>query len=260
MRQYEDLNIAREGHVGIIEICKPPYNFFDIEMIRHIADMLELFDLDDQIRTAVLCASGKTFCAGADFASPASSTTVASSDVSGNHLYKEALRLFRTSKVLVAAVHGAAIGGGLGLALAADFRITCPEARFSANFARLGFHPGFGLTVTLPELVGQNAAELLLYTGRRIGGEEAVRMGLANQCVPQMEVRAAAIELAREIAVSAPLAVAATRETMRNALTDRIRRAIDHELAQQTRLRATADFREGVAASKERRDPVFNGR
>ena len=104
-------------------------------------------------------------------------------------------------------MHGAAVGGGLGLALVADFRVTCQEARFSANFNRLGFHPGFGLTATLPRLVGAQQAALLFYTGRRIPGDEAVRIGLADVLVPQAEVRSAAQALALEIAQSAPLAV-----------------------------------------------------
>ena len=109
----------------------------------------------------------------------------------GKHLYKEAIRLFRTKKPIIGAIHGAAVGGGLGLALVPDFRVTCAEARFSANFNRLGFHPGFGLTVTLPRLVGAQQAALLFYTGRRISGDEAVRLGLADVLVPQAEVRSA---------------------------------------------------------------------
>src|SRR5690606_13245125 len=135
---------------------------------------------------------------------------------------KEASRLFRTRKPIVAAVHGAAIGGGLGLACVADFRVTCQEARFSANFTRLGFHPGFGLTATLPRLVGPQMAALLFYTGRRIPGDEAVRIGLADLLVPQAEVRSAAEALATEIAQSGPLAVVATRETLRRGLADAV--------------------------------------
>ena len=120
-------------------------------------------------------------------------------------------------------MHGAAVGGGLGLALVADFRVTCQEARFSANFNRLGFHPGFGLTATLPRLVGAQQAALLFYTGRRIPGDEAVRIGLADLLVPQAEVRSAAQALALEIAQSAPLAVMSTRETVRRGLSMRSR-------------------------------------
>ena len=88
-------------------------------------------------------------------------------------LYIEGNRLFRTKKPIVAAMHGAAVGGGLGLAMVADFRVTCPEARFCANFTRLGFHPGFGLTVTLPAVIGPTKAALMFYTSRRVPGDEA---------------------------------------------------------------------------------------
>jgi enoyl-CoA hydratase/carnithine racemase len=205
----------------------------------------------------VLCAQGKSFCAGADFANrPATGA----GNESGKHLYKEATRIFRTRKPIVAAVQGAAIGGGLGLALAADFRVTCSEARFSANFNRLGFHPGFSLTYTLPRLVGQQRANLLFYTGRRVTGDEAVAMGMADVLVPLAEVRSAATALATEIAQSAPLAVQSTRETMRRGFADEAERATERELTEQEWSRKTADFKEGVKAWAERRLPNFEGR
>ncbi|MBM3560878.1 MAG: enoyl-CoA hydratase/isomerase family protein, partial [Alphaproteobacteria bacterium] len=182
------------------------------------------------------------------------------SNPGAKHLYKEATRLFRARKPIVAAVQGAAIGGGLGLALVADFRVTCDEARFSANFNRLGFHPGFALTYTLPRLVGQQQAALLFYTGRRVSGTEAVRIGLADELVPLADVRKAAIELANEIAVSAPLAVMATRETVRRHFADQAEAATERELVEQDWLRKTEDFKEGVKAMGERRPPNFQGR
>ena len=134
------------------------------------------------------------------------------------------------------------------------------EARFSANFNRLGFHPGFGLTATLPRLVGAQHAALLFYSGRRIPGDEAVRIGLADLLVPLAEVRSAAQALALEIAQSAPLAVIATRETMRRGLCDAIEAATERELVEQDWLRRTEDFKEGVKAMGERRLPNFQGR
>src|SRR4051812_26721800 len=267
MNAYKDIGIETKGHVAVIEIQRPPLNFFDISLINQIADALEDFDRDIEIRCSVLAAQGKAFCAGANFNDPARQqaearepSDPASSLGQINHLYIQAVRIFRNKKPIVAAVHGAAIGGGLGLAVAADFRVTCPEARFAANFTKLGFHPGFGLTATLPELVGKNNAELIFYTSRRVGGEEATRMGLANVCVPQEQVRAEALKLASEIAECSPLGLLSTRATMRAGLADRVMAATNHELAEQTRLRATEDFKEGVKATEERRVANFKGR
>src|SRR5579871_5751828 len=216
MTKYTDIGVEKHGHVGLIEIRRPPLNFFDISLINQIADALEEFDRDIEIRASVLAAQGKAFCAGADFNDPARqeqeerSKSDPASNLPINHLYVQAVRIFRNKKPSVAAVQGAAIGGGLGLAVMADFRVTCAEGRFAANFTRLGFHPGFSLTFTLPRLVGQQRANLMFYTGRRIGGEEAVQWGLADQLVPLAEVRKAAIALAKEIGESAPLALLST--------------------------------------------------
>ncbi len=176
------------------------------------------------------------------------------------HLYDEALRLFSIQTPMVAAVQGGAIGGGLGLAMAADFRVASPESRFSANFARLGFHHGFGLTVTLPAAIGQQHALEMLYTGRRVPGDEALRIGLCDRIAPPDSLRAEAHALAAEIGGSAPLAVRSIRQTMRGDLAARVRAATERERAEQERLSATDDFIEGVRATAERRPPKFTGR
>src|SRR5438445_3665254 len=237
MSTYKDIGVEKVGHVGTIEIRRPPLNFFDISLINQIADALEEFDRDIEIRASILAAQGKAFCAGANFNDPArqeqearEKSDPASSLGQINHLYIQAVRIFRNKKPIVAAVHGAAIGGGLGLAVSADFRVTCPEARFSANFTKLGFHPGFGLTATLPELIGKNNAELMFYTSRRVSGEEAYRWGLANVLVPQDQVRGEAMKLAQEIAECSPLGLVSTRATMRAGLAERLLAATNPEL------------------------------
>ncbi len=242
--------------VALAEIRRPPNNFFDRALIASLADAFEGLDADDGCRAIVLASEGRHFCAGANFAAK----EPAISDDSGRHLYDEAVRLFATRTPVVAAVQGAAIGGGLGLALMPDFRVAAPEARFSANFARLGFHHGFGLSVTLPRLVGLQAAAELLYTGRRVKGEEAHALGLCDRLVPFESVRAEAHGLAAEIAGSAPLAIDSIRETLRGDLAAEIRRATDREKAEQDRLQKTEDFREGTRAMTERRTPEFKGR
>ena len=266
MTTYQDIGVEKTGHVATIEIRRPPLNFFDVSLINQIADALDEFDRDIEIRASVLSAQGKAFCAGANFQDPARqeqekrAQTDPASNLPINHLYVQAVRIFRNKKPIVAAVHGAAIGGGLGLAVSADFRVACPETRFSANFTKLGFHPGFGLTATLPELIGKNNAELMFYTSRRVTGEEAYRWGLANVLVPQDQVRSAAMKLASEIAECSPLGLVSTRATMRGNLADRVLAATNHELVEQNRLRSTEDFKEGVKATAERRVANFKGR
>lgn len=257
MTAYKDISVETQGHVQVVTIRRPPFNFFDNALIRELAAAFEGGDRNPDIRANVLAAEGKSFCAGADLVNRSDTGTVAEG---GKHLYKEATRLFKVEKPIVAAVHGAAIGGGLGLAVMADFRVTCAEARFAANFARLGMHPGFGLTHTLPRLVGAQKAALLFYTGRRISGEEAYEIGLADVLVPEAEVLSAAIALATEIAHSAPLAILSIRETLRRGLAEDVERATERELVEQDWQRRTEDFKEGVKATAERRLPDFRGK
>lgn len=257
------VTLKHEGLVGLLELRRPPHNFFDAGLIGEIGSAFEELDADPGCRAIVLAAEGRSFCAGADFSGqrPDAGSFASGGGIGAGSLYHEALRLFAIATPVVAAVHGAAIGGGLGLALVADFRVTCPEARWSANFARLGFHPGFALTATLPELVGGQHARRLLYTGARIDGTEAAAIGLADECVADVgAVRERSLELATEIAGSAPLVVQAVKRTLAGDPLDRLRAVTDHELAEQVRLLATDDAREGIAAYAERRPPVFHGR
>jgi 2-(1,2-epoxy-1,2-dihydrophenyl)acetyl-CoA isomerase len=245
-----------DDFVAEVEIQRGPNNFFDKALIAGLSAAFEALDADPRCRAIVLCSEGKHFCAGANFRGSAD-TDILEDD--GRHLSDEAVRLFSTRTPVVAAVQGAAIGGGLGLALMPDFRVATPEARFSANFSRLGFHQGFGLSVTLPRIVGQQRALEILYTGRRLTGEEALEIGLCDRLVPIAEVRNAARAMAVEIATSGPLAIDSIRETMRGDLAEEIRRATDREKAEQDRLQKTQDFREGVSAMAERRTPDFKG-
>src|ERR1700686_3732556 len=201
MGPFKDIGVEKTGHVALVEIRRPPHNYFDVALIREIASAFEALDADPDCRALVLAAQGKSFCAGANFGNDDrdGGELLSGPRPGAAHLYIEGNRLFRTKKPIVAAVHGAAVGGGLGLAMVADFRVTCPEARFCANFTRLGFHPGFGLTVTLPEAIGKTNAALMFYTSRRLSGEEAYAWGLADVLVPQAEVRVAALKLAAEI-------------------------------------------------------------
>ena len=264
MSSHQDIEVIVDQHVATIEIQRPPHNFFDVVLINQIADALTVIDADKDIRAVVLASQGKSFCAGANFGSGNDQPANADFTEDGfrtrtGSLYEEGVRLFRAKKPIVAAVQGAAIGGGLGLALVADFRVGAPEARFAANFVKLGIHPGFGLTVTLPNLVGQQQANLMFMTGRRIKGDEALELGLIDELTTLENVRTRAQEIASEIAENAPLAVLSVRATVRQGLADKIKVATDHELHEQQWLRETEDAQEGIKAVAERRPGNFVG-
>jgi len=258
--KYGDVSVALDGNVATLEIHRPPHNFFDFVLIRDLANAFEALDNEPECCALMLCSEGKSFCAGANFANRDAQSGEAPARPGENPLYVEGVRLFRCKKPVVAAVQGAAIGGGFGLALVADFRVATAEARFAANFVKLGIHPGFGLTYTLPRLIGVQKASLMFYTGRRLTGEEALAWGLCDLLAEPDKLRDSANALAMEIAEGAPLALLSTRATMRQGLADAVKAQTDHEFKEQSRLFRTEDHREGVKAVAERRSGKFIGK
>lgn len=251
------IETRRDGHVAIVTFARPPHNFADLALIEAIGAAFDAADADPAVRAIVLRSEGRVFCAGADLVN--ANPVAAGVTAARNPFYVAAARLFAVRKPVVAAVQGSAVGAGLGLALVADFRVASPEARFVANFVQIGFHPGFGISAVLERVVGQQRALLMTLTGRRVKGEEAAAWGLADALVPADGLDAAALALAHEIAAGAPLAVQATRATMRGDLHALVAAQTDHELAEQAVLQKTADFAEGVRAVAERRPGRFVG-
>jgi enoyl-CoA hydratase/carnithine racemase len=264
-QHYGDVNVTLiDGFVAICEIQRGPNNFFDQQLIKDLADCFEDLDAEPACRSIVLCSQGKHFCAGANFSSGAQASGTSASANRGhaedetNPLYGEAVRLFRCKTPVIAAVQGAAVGGGFGLAVMADFRVTCSNTRMTANFVKLGFTPGFGLTHTLPRIIGVQKANLLFMTGRRIDGETAYAWGLADVYSTADTLRDDAVNLAREIAENAPLALISVRQQLRPGLADAVKAITDIESREQYWLQRTHDHKEGVAAVAERRPGNFN--
>jgi 2-(1,2-epoxy-1,2-dihydrophenyl)acetyl-CoA isomerase len=245
--------------VALVVIRRPPHNLLTEPLLRKVADHLEA--LDGQCRAAVLASEGRSFCAGADFRSEVAPDPATGSNFLATTaaFYAQALRVFEAPVPTVAAVGGAAIGAGFGLALACDLRVMEAEAWFQVNFVRLGIHPGFALSMTLPRLIGPGRATDLLLTARRVKGDEAERIGLVERVVESGSVRDESLALASEIASGAPAAVASTRATLREGLAERARSAMAHELDEQASLAGTPDAREGVLAMLEGRTPRFTG-
>jgi 2-(1,2-epoxy-1,2-dihydrophenyl)acetyl-CoA isomerase len=260
VKPFGDVTVTLDdSFVATVEMHRPPENFFEVDVLRSLADAYDALDADPGCRAILLCAEGKHFCAGANIGGRAADRADAEPD-GPEEMDVQAARLVGAGTPVVAAVQGAAIGAGFGLACLADFRVGCPEARFAANFARLGYHHILGLTVTLPAIVGHQHALDLLYTGRRVKGDEATAIGLCDRLVPREAVRDEAHLLAAEIATSGPLAVQAIRRTLRAGLVDRFRAAAEHETSVQASLAGTWDLTEGIRAAAERRAPRFEAR
>ena len=255
MKSFDDITVQIDGNIAFVEINRPPNNFFDYLLIQQIADAYEEIDSIPECRIIILSSEGKNFCAGANFGQD---EDMLDKSVPYAKLYAQAVRLFKTKKPVIAVIQGAAIGGGLGLALSADFRIASPEARFSANFAKLGFHPGFGSSVTLPRVVGRQMAMDMLFTARRVNGEEAFSIGLADKLAQKENLMKEAINFAEEISSSAPMAVESIRSTLRGNLAQQVEEIVDWELSEQVRLQKTEDFKAGIEASLKRELPKFS--
>ena len=260
-KTFGDVEVSDLGDfVALTEIKRGPNNFFDEDLIRSIADAFDELDEDPSCRVIILASEGKHFCAGANFGSSKDRESRAErKPEESNPLYREAVRLFGNKKHVIAAVQGAAVGGGFGLAMMADFRIGCAESRFTANFVKLGFTPGFGLTHVLPRVIGQQAAQDLFFTGRRLNGEQAKEIGILDKLVEQSELRDAALAYAKEIAVNAPLALLSIRNTIRGDLAQAVKDATDQEGVDQYHLQRTNDHKEGVKSVAERRPGNFTG-
>ncbi len=250
-----DISVDLSAHIARVEIHRPPHNYFDDELIFELADAFESLDREPDCRVLILSSEGRSFCAGANFADTNEIATGAA-----QRIYQGAARLFASRKPVIAQIQGAAIGGGLGLALVADFRVISTGARFAGNFVKLGIHPGFGLSYTLPRLIGVQRANLMLLTGRRIDAQTAVDWGLADVLTSPETLHQESMKLAAEIAEGAPLAVESTRATLRRGIADAVRAQTDHEFTEQSRLAETADHEEGIRAVRERRPGNFSRR
>jgi enoyl-CoA hydratase/carnithine racemase len=251
-----EVRLSIDDRVAVVEMRRPPANFLDRDLLAGIADAGEKAQ-SAGARAIVLCSEGRHFCAGLNLSDGSGQVDPRNAAAA---VYHQGMRIFALELPVIAAVQGAALGGGLGLACAADFRVASPETRFEANFSQLGFHHGFALSVTLPRIVGNQHAAFMLYSGAQVRGEQAHQMGMADRVVADLDLRDQAIDLAHEIAAAAPLAVKSMRCTLRQDLLAQLEKALEHELDEQVRLWQTEDCAIGIQSARERQVPAFVGR
>lgn len=251
-----NVHIQLTDHVATIEFATDALNFLSIDVMTQLCQAWDWADNTPACRAIVLCSSGRVFCGGVDFRS----LSGAGPDSSPKPLYQLAQRLLAGKKPCIAAVQGAAVGAGLGLVMLADQRVAGPKAQFNATFAQLGFHAGFGLTATLPHVLGVHTASKILLMAQPVRAEEALQLGLADELVTDAEtLRDAAHARAAVIAANAPRAVQDMRMHLRTALLADFEQALERELTAQLAHIKTQDFIEGISAMMGKRPPRFTG-
>lgn len=252
----------REDAIGMITLDRPDNrNSMTPELLGAFSEASAAARADDSARCIVITGTGSCFSAGADFRSmvqlPGAGPLPHQRSLA---MYQPFLSVLDIEVPVIAALNGHAVGGGFGLALVCDLRIAARQARYGANFVRLGLHPGMAITYLLPRLVGAAAAAELLFTGRLVDGEEAGRLGIASRVVDATEVLPVAMQLARDIAANAPLAVRLTKRTLRRGLESELRDAALHEALVQAETLESEDAAHGIDALLRKQTPVFSGR
>jgi len=252
-------------HVAEITLNRPENrNSMTPDVLQGLREAVERVRNDPDVRCVIITGRGKSFCAGADFksqgAQDSGTTSYRAPHERSYAIYASFLSMLDVEVPTIAAMQGHAIGGGLGLAIVCDLRVANREARYGANFVRLGLHPGMATTYILPRLVGVPRAVELLLTGRIISGSEAAECGLAHYAVDGSDVLGKGRALAEEIASAAPVAVRWTKRSIYRGLDWDPQGAARYEAHEQSRTLETEDFREGVRALLEKREPSFKGR
>ncbi|MDX2088813.1 MAG: enoyl-CoA hydratase-related protein [Kofleriaceae bacterium] len=256
--RYESL----DGEVGVITLARPDNrNSMTPELLDAFAAASAAARADRQVRCLVVTGTGTCFSSGADF----KSTLQREGDGRAPHeksyaMYEPFLSLLDIDVPIIGALNGHAVGGGFGLSLVCDLRIGAREAKYGANFTRLGLAPGMAISYLLPRLVGIARASEMLLTGCLVDGDEAERIGLLNRAVPTAEVMTESLTLARAIAANAPFAVRETKRAIRRGLALEVKEAARAEAHVQAASIAMDDAREGIAALLEKRAPKFTGR
>ena len=248
--------------IGLITLNRPDHrNAMTPELLDAFSEAIDEARADQEIRSLVITGKGKCFSAGADLRSSMQRTDLGKPSREASFaMYEPFLKVLDVPVPVIAAMNGHTVGGGFGLALLADIRVANLDAKYGANFARLGIHSGLGISYVLPRLVGAAYASELLFTGRLIRGSEALRIGLVTHAEDADEVLPTAMQLARAIAGSAPLAVQQMKASIRRGLGWEIREAALEEAGLQAASLGTDDAKEGVAAILEKREPAFTGK
>ena len=264
----DPVRYERRADIGLITLDRPDNrNSMTPELLDAFVTASRAAAADTAVRCVVVTGTGTSFCAGADFKSTlqrdgdlSSPLAVRAPNEKSYAMYEPFLSLLDIAVPVIGALNGHAVGGGFGLALVCDLRIGAKDARYGANFVKLGLAPGMAISYLLPRLIGLARANELLLTGRLVDGTSAEQLGILNRALAADEVLDEALAMARVIADNAPLAVRATKRAIRRGLELDVREAAHAEAYAQAETVVTDDAREGIAALLAKRPPKFTGR
>ncbi len=263
---YQDLLFEKRDNVGIITLNRPEkFNAISMNMVDELEQVADEIMKDDDVRSVVLTGSGKGFCSGVDLTSrPAGEAR----PEPARHekldplkwIGRWCLAMYNIEKPTIAAVNGVAAGAGFSLSLTTDIRIASEDARFTVVFIRRALSPDSGATYFLPRIVGRSKAFEMCYTGDIVDAKEAERIGLVSRVVPADKLMDETMALAKRLADGPPIAMQLTKRCLNRSLDNDLRAQLEEEALLVAITTATEDVREGIAAFREKRAPVFKGR
>jgi enoyl-CoA hydratase len=256
----EYLKWSFEERIATISIQRPPANALSSGLLKEISSVLDEIEPNEEIRVVVIHGEGRFFSAGADikeFTEVQSEEEFSKLGEYGQNLFE---RMEKFPKPIIAAIHGAALGGGLELAMACHFRLVTENAKLGLPELQLGLIPGFAGSQRLPKFVGAARAAEMLFTSDPITGMEAVQYGLANHAYPENELMENAYKIARKIAKKSPVSISAAIELLNYSKTDEFYAGVKREAVLFGKVFGSEDGQEGIQAFLEKREPQFKGK
>jgi enoyl-CoA hydratase len=254
------IKTQKEEGMGILTVDRPPVNAISTDMVREIGEAFSELENDDEVQVIIITGGGNyAFIAGADVKEMDGIDPEKGIDIvrTGQKVFWD---IEHGSKPVIAAINGMALGGGNELAMACDIRIASDRARFGQPEVNLGLFPAYGGTQRLPRLVGKSIAKEMIFTGRTLRAQEALKIGLVNQVVPDGEELRAAKDMAMQIMSKAPVAVRMTKKAINEGLDSDYDKAFEIEAECFREISQTEDLVEGIKAFLEKRQPEFKGK
>jgi len=254
----------REGGVATLILNRPErMNALNKDLVLALNDSLTRVEANQEINVVVLAGAGRAFCAGGDLQAIGKGyqeNNVTELQPILRSGMQAVLKMRTMRQPVIAAVHGAAAGAGMNIALAADLRIASEDAMFGQNFAKVGLFPDYGGTFFLPQLVGPAKAAELFYTGDMIDAAEALRLGIVNRVVPLAQLESEVRALAQKIAQGPAIAIRAVKQTLFGRDKEELLALLNLEVEQQMKCFSSGDCGEGIRAFFEKRPPKFQGK